>query len=243
MAPTVETRDRPSPILLACGLLGPLVLVAMALVESATRPGYSAWRHAVSQLALGDLGWMQELAFYSSGLLVLAFAVGLRHALAGGRGATWGPRLTAGIGASLLLAGVFPIQPGLGYPPPGQPVVSALALDVPVHGLVHALAGTLVFAFAGALCFVLAGAGGAAWSRCSILSGAVVAAFYVATGVVTSLDQAGILSPAPGGLLQRIALVTGFGWMALLALRLLRGAPFGRTSGGTGALGRLRRAG
>ena len=31
------------------------------LIESATRPGYSAWRHAVSQLSLGEQGWINSV--------------------------------------------------------------------------------------------------------------------------------------------------------------------------------------
>jgi hypothetical protein len=33
-------------VLLACGVIGPLLFIIMFLIEGATRPGYSAWRHA-----------------------------------------------------------------------------------------------------------------------------------------------------------------------------------------------------
>ena len=48
---TMSTRP-----LLYCGLLAPMALVVGVLVEDATRPGYSPWRHAVSQLSLGPGG-------------------------------------------------------------------------------------------------------------------------------------------------------------------------------------------
>jgi hypothetical protein len=52
-----------------------------------------------------------------AGLLMLGLSVGLRQALRSDRGSTWGPRLMASLGLGFVLAGVFPIDPGLGYPP------------------------------------------------------------------------------------------------------------------------------
>ena len=219
-----QHESRSTRPLLAAGVLAPLLFVGAALLEGATRPGYSAWRHAVSQLALGAQGWTQTLAFLVAGALAIAFAAGLGPVLRERPGRVWGPRLTAAIGAILVLLALFPIQPGLGYPPPDQPVLGPLVPDIPLHGVVHALAGTALFGCLSALCFVLARGRGRAWAAISIACGTAVAAFYVATAVVTTMDQVGVLSPAPGGLLQRVALFTGFGWMALLAVRLLSAA-------------------
>jgi hypothetical protein len=44
-----------------------------------------------------------------------------------------------------------------------------------------------------------------------------VATGYPATAVLTGLDQAGVLAAAPGGLLQRVTIIAGFGWIVLLA--------------------------
>jgi hypothetical membrane protein len=38
------------------GVIGPLLFIAVFLIEGATRPGYSAWRNLVSQLATGPGG-------------------------------------------------------------------------------------------------------------------------------------------------------------------------------------------
>jgi hypothetical protein len=37
-------------------MAGLIAFVVTFLVEGATRPGYSPWRHAVSQLSLGPFG-------------------------------------------------------------------------------------------------------------------------------------------------------------------------------------------
>jgi len=61
--PRLSTRP-----LLAGGVIGPPLFVVVLLVEGATRPGYSAWRHYGSQLATGEGGWMQVANFIICGL-------------------------------------------------------------------------------------------------------------------------------------------------------------------------------
>src|SRR5437868_15192679 len=102
--------------LLYAGIVGPLLFITVFLLEGAVRPGYSQWRHYVSQLATGDGGWMQVVNFLVCGTLVIAFAVGLRSALRGSRGSIGGPVLIGFFGSALLVAGVFVTDPALGYP-------------------------------------------------------------------------------------------------------------------------------
>src|SRR5207248_11124227 len=77
--------------LLGGGLIGAVLFVVVFLVEGATRPGYSAWRNFVSQLSLSDQGWEQVANFIVFGVLCVGFAVGVRRALASGKGAVGGP--------------------------------------------------------------------------------------------------------------------------------------------------------
>jgi hypothetical protein len=207
-------------LLLGGAAAGLTTFVAAFLVEGATRPGYSPWRHAVSQLSLGPFGWVNTIAILLTAAALLAFAAGLRSALPTGVGSTWGPRLIGVAGVGFLLAAAFPIDPGLGYPP-GTSARHSLA------GLVHGLVITVTFGCLSAACFVMARrfAGDPAWrgwARYSTVTGLVVATGYLATSVLTGLDQAGVLPNAPGGVVQRAMLVAGFGWIVLLAARLLR---------------------
>ncbi len=204
--------------LLACGVIGPLLFIIVFLVEGATRPGYSAWRHAVSQLSLGDQGWINTVNIIVCGLFMLCFAIGLRQVLRLRKDSTWGPRLATLCGVLFIMLGIFAVNPGLGYPPGVAPTYS-------LHGLIHAIAATVFFGCLSALCFVLRRpfAGDPAWKGWALYSsitGAVVVGFYIAASVVTTLDMNGVLPDAPGGLLQRIAIISGFGWIMLLALRL-----------------------
>lgn len=209
-----------------------MLFVAVFLIEGATRPGYSSWRHSVSQLSLGPQGWMNSLNIFVCGLFLFCFAFGLAQTVRTGKCSTWGPRLTWVCSVLFFLAAFFATSPALGYPPPLTPTENIL---LPLHGLVHAFAGTLFFGCLAALCFVLrrrpiGGPEGKSWALYSSLSGGVVVFSYLATVVVTSLDMGGIWEDAPGGLLERVALIVGFGWIVLLAFHLLREKPLAEIS-------------
>lgn len=207
--------------LIACGAIGPLLFILVFLIEGATRPGYSAWRNYVSSLSLSDQGWMQIANFLVFGLLSLCFAVGLRQVLRSGRGSIWGPLLLGLFGLGLIVAGLFVTDPSLGYPPGAHG-------DGPqtLHGTVHGLAGLIVFSSLAAASFVLARrfAGDPnwkGWAPYSIITGVLVVVFFIASNVASVLDARGILPGAPTGLLQRISIFVGWGWIALFAIRLL----------------------
>src|SRR5437667_8071177 len=98
-------------ILLTGGVVGPLLFILVFLIEGATRPGYSAWRNFVSQLAESDQGWEQIANFLICGVLVLGFALVLRRTLGPGKGVNVGQALLVVFGLGLLVAGVFVTDP------------------------------------------------------------------------------------------------------------------------------------
>src|SRR4029450_12983299 len=92
--------------LCVCGLVaGPLFTVAW-IVEGATRVNYDPLRCPISSLSIGDAGWMQIATFIITGLLVLAFAIGLRCALRPS-GSVWGPALVGLVGVGRVGCGGF----------------------------------------------------------------------------------------------------------------------------------------
>jgi Protein of unknown function (DUF998) len=96
--------------LCVCGVVaGPLFTVAW-IVEGATRVNYDPMRCPISSLSIGDGGWMQIATFIITGLLVLAFAIGLRCALRPS-GSVWGPALVGLVGTGLIGAGIFVTDP------------------------------------------------------------------------------------------------------------------------------------
>ena len=151
---TTPAVDRSSMTagLLACAVAGSTVFVVTVLVQSLTRAGFDPRVHALSMLALGDLGWVQTTNFILSGVLILVSVAGFRRALSPGRGRTWGPILIGLFGVGLIWGGLFPTDAGLGFPegaPAGMP-------DPTATGTLHNLSPTLIAISLVAACIVLA---------------------------------------------------------------------------------------
>ena len=68
--------------LLACGIASGIVFFAVGLGQAFTRAGFDLRHNAISQLSLGDLGWIQITSFIVTGLLAIACAVGARSVTA-----------------------------------------------------------------------------------------------------------------------------------------------------------------
>jgi len=213
---TTRSREQPSKLWLACGVIGPILFVIVFLLEGATRANYSALRQPISSLLIGELGWMQMVNFLVTGLLLLIFALGLRRAV---RGTIWGPVLVGLVGIGLMGAGLFVSDPFNGYPP-GTPLVPTVRST---HGIIHDLFGVPVFLGLPIACLVFsrrfAKEGERGWAIYSALTCVGMLAAFVLTSM--GLNQvAGLADIA--GLLQRLTLCIGFTWIVLLALHLLR---------------------
>jgi hypothetical protein len=214
-------RQRPVTLrlLLAGGVIGPLLFIVVFFVEGALRPDYNPWRHYVSALSLGGRGWVQIANFIVCGALILGFAVGLKRVLQSGKGSNWGPILLGTIGIGLIGSGIFVMDPDLGYPP-GAPATQTL------HGTIHLLLGALVFSALPAVCFVLArrfaeDPAWRGWTVYSLVNGVVLVVFIIAQKVAALATDPN----APTGLLQRLAIIAGFVWISLLAFQLMRKEP------------------
>ncbi len=204
--------------LLAAGAAGALLFVVVLFIEGATRPGYNAWLRFGSELSLSDQGWMQVANFIVSGLLIVLGAIGLARALRTGPGSTLGPILVSVFGFSLVSAGIFTMDPR-----PGYPVGAVQSLTPTLHSILHGLSGMVCFGSVAAAAFVLARRfrdTSGLWMPYSTLTGIVVAASFVTATASSVLSETGVFPDAPTGLLQRIGIVAGWGWLAILTLRL-----------------------
>jgi hypothetical protein len=202
--------------LLYAGAAGPLLFIVVFLIEGFTRPGYSQWRHYVSQLATGPGGWIQVINFLVCGSLVIVFALGLRLATR----SLAAPILLTLFGIALLVAGVFSTDPALGYPPDAPDVHTA-------HGMIHGLAGLVAFSTLPAAAFVMAAwfarhEPRREWLWYSLAVGLVMVATFIASTTFSTLDATGALPNAPTGFFQRIAIIAGWTWISMVAVHLTR---------------------
>jgi Protein of unknown function (DUF998) len=208
--------------LLACVVIAGPLFVVVFLVEGATRAYYDPLRHPVSSLAFGNSGWTQRANFLVAGLLMLAFAIGLRRALRPLEGSTWGPLLVGACAIGLLGAGIFVADPMNGYPP-GTPDER---LHYSTHGVLHDLFSAPFFLGLPVACFVFsrwfAVRGMRGWTTYSAVTGVVLVSAFILSNA--GFGQAeGLVGVA--GLFQRVTLIVGFGWLTLLAVRFLRSPP------------------
>jgi hypothetical protein len=192
--------------LLWCGLIAGPLFVTVLLVAGATRPGFDAMRHPGSSLALGPGGWVQSANFVVGGLLclLLALSLGTKKAL---------PIAIWALG--LIGAGVFITDPVSGYPPgtPAFPFVRTFS------GRMHDLLSVAGFLAMAVAFFAFAGGKGRVWAIYSVLSGVVfTGSLFLATAGFAQVEAwVGI-----AGLLQRVAVITAWTWLSLLAYCALR---------------------
>jgi len=150
-------------------IAGPLYLV-VGYAQALIREGFDFRRHALSQLANGEMGWIQTANFVATGLLAIAGALGVRRVLRGQRAGTWGPILFAVFGLGLLVAAVFSADPGNGFPP-GTPETGTMT----ARGMLHFMAGAVTFYALIAACFVFsrrfASLGRTGWTVLSLITG------------------------------------------------------------------------
>lgn len=168
--------------------------------------GYNPLRHPVSSLEIGPFGWIQVANFIVSGLLLLAFAVGLWTALRRCNGGFYGPLLVGLFGLGLIGDGLFATDAFNGFPP-GTPAVPGART---IHGLVHQAFSALVFLGPPAACCVLgykfARSGRQWWARCSIGTAVIFLIGFVLANMAFEQNPTLV---SIGGLLEGLTLITG----------------------------------
>lgn len=217
--PACSPSGRVTRSLLGYGVIAGPLYVAAVLVQAMIRPGFDLVRDDASLLSNGSLGWVQIANFLVTGLMVVACALGVRRALAGGRGPTWGPGLLAVFGIGMIGAGIFVADPMNGFPagaPAGRPEL------ISVHGMLHIVFAGIGFLAFVAACFVFARRfarqGRQSWARFSIVTGVV---FLAAFGGLASGSGSPVVVVAFWG-----ALLLAWSWLGALAVQLYREVPY-----------------
>ena len=119
--------------------LGGPAFVVVSFLQMPFKEGFDPTRHAFSFLALGSLGWVQQVNFVVTGVLFAAAAakLGDRRASRVRRVAVVSGGL---MGAGMVLAGIFTVDPAFGFPPGApQGAASPMSLSGAMHGVGFAL--------------------------------------------------------------------------------------------------------
>ncbi|MBL7911547.1 MAG: DUF998 domain-containing protein [Bacteroidia bacterium] len=204
-------------ILLSCGAIGSLLFVFSFIIEGAVRTDYDTFRYPVSSLSIGNCGWTQVANFITSGLLFIAFAVGLKLSLNNYKGK--GVLLVGLVGAGLVGAGLFTTDPVYGYPE-NQPLLLA---QYTLRGHLHDLFSILVFICLPWAClvfrkyFITRSQFGLA-KYCTFTAISVLVTFFLA-GI--GFKQTPYLVNI-AGILQRSSIIIGCLWIVIFAVYLLK---------------------
>jgi hypothetical protein len=195
--------------LLAAGIIGPILFVVVFMVDGATRPGYRPVYHAVSALARGPRGWIQTANFLVCGLLITVSARGIEFATSSG----WLSGAIGVFGLGLVASGIFPMDAMRGYPP-GTP--EGTPSDLSRAHRRHDWAGFLVFGLvpvaAAAAAFTL---DSNSWALYSGATAVATGIGFVVFGAASERDH------PRAGLIQRVVIVVGWGWLAALCAHLM----------------------
>lgn len=189
------------------GLIGSaaaLAFIVVFTVDGWLRPGYRPLYHPVSALALGPRGRLQTANFLVGGAGFVVGAAGLWA----DADLPWVAAAVAVVGLALAASGVWPMDPMRGYPP-GTPS-STPARFSRAHRW-HDNAGAILFLGLPAAAVVTAVTGPDGWLRW------YSAATALATGLLFArFGTAWEADDARAGLWQRLAIVTGWTWLAVL---------------------------
>ncbi|MGA7989087.1 MAG: DUF998 domain-containing protein [Candidatus Dormiibacterota bacterium] len=212
--------DRVTKSLLGYGVVAGPFYVGVVLIQAVLRPGFNLSRDDASLLSNGSFGWIQMTNFILTGVMVICCAFGVRRALQGGRGATWGSDLLGLFGIGMIAAGIFVADPMNGFPagaPAGHPV------ELTLHGMLHIASAAIGFVGLIAACFVLG-------SRLSSDGNRRLAIASRATGVTFFAGFVGVASGSSSPAVVAafwVALLAAWGWLAALAVHLYRQAASG----------------
>ena len=202
------------------GTIGSLLFTATYTIEGLTRPGYNAMQQAISALALGPGGWMQQVNFILFGLITCCTAIVWRAILAHGIGERLVPFFHFLSGLTMIICGIFSQDAAPGYP------IGAVQ-TVTVHGMIHSISSVFSIVSLLAICILLAirfarEPQWRVWSVYAILTTLLICVFMAGFGMSMAHNPQTGLFVGPAGLFERLAISSYSVFGIPLVIRLLR---------------------
>jgi hypothetical membrane protein len=193
------------------GAVSPAVFTTVVIVAGAIRPDYSHLNQFISELGAAgtaDAWVMNVLGFITSGVLMAGFGLATIRLLSSGRRSIIAGGLITLYGLCMIVAGIFPCDPGCPLPPPS--VAATIHDRVSTVSLLAAVAGTGLWAVE----FRRLAFFSDLWKLSAVLAGASLLLLVV---VGLSLESRVLI-----GLWQRLLVATLFVWSSIVAMRLSR---------------------
>jgi hypothetical membrane protein len=201
-------------LLAISGIIAPIFYASLAITMGLIKTGYS--HRTMMMSILGGVGGLRGFVFNIgvtlTGLLLIAFAIGLHRGISEGRGSKVGPLLIVLAGAGMMGAGIFHCDSGC-----------ANVLSRTFTGIMHT-----VSAFIAGLCLAISPFVVFPRIRRDRLWGNLKW-YTLATGILANIpglifwiSLATIRIPAWEGLIQRLGLAIPLLWVEVMSIQLLR---------------------
>ncbi len=116
------------------GIIAPILFVIIFTVEGLFRENYSAMTNFISELSLGNRGWIQITNFLLFGFLFFVFSLGLLLKFQKRKLSSTGPILFLIIASSYFISGLFVTDPE-----------TIFTNQKSIHGIIHGVFGGVVF--------------------------------------------------------------------------------------------------
>jgi len=116
------------------GLIAPILFVLIFTIEGLFRENYSAMKNFISELSIGNKGWIQIANFLIFGFLFFVFSMGLLQEFQKRRLSTTGPILFLILASCYFFSGPFVTDSG-----------TIFTQQKSVHGIIHGVLGAIVF--------------------------------------------------------------------------------------------------
>lgn len=116
------------------GIIAPVLFVLIFTIEGFVRENYSAKTDFISELAIGNRGWIQIANFLLFGFLFFVFGLGLLQEFRKRKLPSTGPVLFLILATCYFFSGIFVTDAG-----------TIFTQQKSVHGIIHGIFGAMVF--------------------------------------------------------------------------------------------------
>jgi hypothetical membrane protein/uncharacterized membrane protein len=198
----------PTRTIALAGIIGPIWFTTFVVLQGLLLPDYSHVRLPISALAAWPTGWIQNINFYVTGALLMAFALALHHDVQPTRRGGAGVALLVLGAVGVVWVGIFPWR---------------MVDGVPTEPAAHVIGAVMAFAATGIglIVFSRRMIADPRWrdlATYTMATGIAVVVLFVAVGFFAIDDGAPLHARA--GLLQRALCAVWFTCLIVLALRL-----------------------
>ena len=196
------------------GIIAPIIFVSIFTIEGLLREDYSASENFISELSIGNRGWIQITNFMIFGSLFLVFSIWLLREFRKRKISSIGPGLFIILSVCYFFSGLFVTDPG-----------TIFTQQKSVHGIIHGVLGAMVFLLmpVSSWTFLKLFKKEKAFNslkNVTLFFAILLTLSLVAFTYVTKVPASQNLFPNRNGLFQRLALIPFMVWLSFFAFSI-----------------------